>query len=202
MRAVLTILAVTLLLVAAACGDGDGTGNGDGGSGSMAFAESCQKTDEKQFSSAPEQIIDPDRTYVATIDTEKGTIVLELDSGRTVTTNNFVFLACKGYYDGLTFHRVEPGFVIQGGDPSGNGTGGPGYTIAGEFEGAVFETGVVGMARTGDPDSAGSQFFIMLGRAENLDNQYAAFGHVTEGQDVAASIAIGDQINTITIEER
>ena len=168
----------------------------------MPFSEACQKTGEKQFSQAPAQIIDTGKTYVATISTSKGEIVVELDSDVTVTTNNFVVLACKGFYDGLTFHRVEPGFVIQGGDPQGNGTGGPGYTIPGEFEGAVFDVGVIGMARTSDPNSAGSQFYITLGPAHNLDGAYAAFGHVTSGMDVAQQIAIGDVIETITIEER
>lgn len=168
----------------------------------MPLSEACQKTGEKQFSQAPAQIIDSGKTYVATISTSKGDIVVELDSDVTVTTNNFVFLACKGFYDGLMFHRVEPGFVIQGGDPQGNGSGGPGYTIKGEFEGAVFDVGVIGMARTTDPDSAGSQFYITLGAAHNLDGKYAAFGHVTSGMDVAQRIAIGDVIQTITIEER
>jgi peptidylprolyl isomerase len=154
-----------------------------------------------QYDAAPEVTIDASKTYVATIKTARGDIVVELDPSVTVTTNNFVFLAREGYYDCLTFHRVEPGFVIQGGDPLGNGTGGPGYGIPGEFEGAVFDTGVIGMARSADPNSAGSQFYIMLGRSEGLDGSYAAFGHVTSGQDVAESIQIGDVIETITIDE-
>ncbi|OGO53309.1 MAG: hypothetical protein A2148_09140 [Chloroflexi bacterium RBG_16_68_14] len=165
------------------------------------FAEACQKSDEKEFSAPPPQIIDAAKTYVATIRTDKGDIVLELDSDVTVTTNNFAFLACKGFYDGLKFHRVE-NWVIQGGDPTGTGSGGPGYAIPGEFEGATFDAGVLGMARTADPDSAGSQFFITLEAAHNLDGQYAAFGRVTEGMDVVQQIAIGDTIQTITIEER
>ena len=168
----------------------------------MTFAESCQKSDEKQFSQPPPRIIDTDKTYVATVSTAKGEIVMELFSNVSVTTNAFVFLACKGFYDGLTVHRVEPGFVIQGGDPEGTGGGGPGFQIPGEFEGGVFDTGVLGMARSNDPDSAGSQFFITLGPAHNLDGSYAAFGRVTEGMDVVQQIAIGDVIETITIEER
>jgi len=168
----------------------------------MSFAEGCQKTDEKQFASAPPRIIDTAKTYVATIKTAKGDIVVELDNRHAVTTNNFVFLACKGYYDGLTFHRVEQGFVIQGGDPEGTGRGGPGYSIPGEFEGSNFVKGVIGMARSPDPDSAGSQFYIMIGDSHSLDGQYADFGHVTSGQDVADKIAVGDVIETITIEER
>ena len=168
----------------------------------MPFSEACQKTGEQQFSQAPAQIIDTGKTYVATISTSKGDIVVELNSGVTVTTNNFVFLACKGFYDGLIFHRVEPGFVIQGGDPQGTGSGGPGYTIPGEFDGATFDPGVIGMARTGDPDSAGSQFFITLGPANHLDGKYAAFGRVTSGMDAAQQIAIGDVIQSVAIEER
>lgn len=154
-----------------------------------------------QYDAAPEVTIDASKTYVATIKTTRGDIVVELDPSVTVTTNNFVFLAREGYYDCLTFHRVEPGFVIQGGDPTGTGSGGPGYSIPGEFEGSVFDTGVIGMARSADPNSAGSQFYIMLGRAESLDGAYAAFGNVTSGQDVAESIQIGDVIETITIDE-
>lgn len=168
----------------------------------ISFAEACQKTGEKQFAEAPPQIIDTSKTYIATIKTAKGNIVLELDSGVTITTNNFVFLACKGFYDGLIFHRVEPGFVIQGGDPEGTGRGGPGYAIPGEFEGSSFDAGVLGMARSADPDSAGSQFFITLGAAHNLDGQYAAFGRVTEGMESVQQIAIGDVIEAVTIEER
>jgi peptidyl-prolyl cis-trans isomerase B (cyclophilin B) len=112
------------------------------------------------------------------------------------TVNNFISLANKGYYDGLIFHRVIPGFMIQGGCPNGTGTGGPGYQIKGEFAGAGFTqndilhtTGVLSMARTMAPHSAGSQFFVMVAPAPHLDGQYAAFGQVTEGQDVAIDIS-------------
>ena len=112
------------------------------------------------------------------------------------TVNNFIALANKGFYDGLTFHRVIPGFMIQGGCPNGNGMGGPGYEINGEFAGNGFrqndlihETGVLSMARTMAPNSAGSQFFVMVAPAPHLDGQYAAFGKITEGQDVAIDIS-------------
>ena len=110
------------------------------------------------------------------------------------TVNNFISLVKKGFYDGLTFHRVIRGFMIQGGDPAGNGTGGPGYCIRGEFvqngyaNGLSHEPGVLSMARAMDPDSAGSQFFIMHGTASYLDGQYAAFGKLTEGLDVVDKI--------------
>ena len=112
------------------------------------------------------------------------------------TVNNFISLANKGFYDGLTFHRVIPGFMIQGGCPDGNGMGGPGYDIRGEFSGNGFvqndlkhTTGVLSMARAMHPDSAGSQFFIMHKDAPHLDGQYAAFGKVVAGMDVVDKIA-------------
>ena len=112
------------------------------------------------------------------------------------TVNNFISLANKGYYDGLIFHRVIPGFMIQGGCPNGNGMGGPGYQINGEFAGNGFvqndiihTTGVLSMARTMAPNSAGSQFFIMVAPAPHLDGQYAAFGKITEGEQIAIDIS-------------
>jgi peptidyl-prolyl cis-trans isomerase B (cyclophilin B) len=197
------VLAALVALAVACSGNDDGSGDSSGQEGpTVSFSEACQKTGEKQFSDAPSQIIDTNKTYVATISTAKGDIVVELDSGVVVTTNNFVFLACKGFYDGLIFHRVEPAFVIQGGDPQGTGMGGPGYTIPGEFDGARFERGVIGMARSQDPDSGGSQFYIVTGQASHLDGKYASFGHVTSGIEVADQIAIGDAINSITIAEQ
>ena len=111
------------------------------------------------------------------------------------TVNNFISLVRKGFYDGLGFHRIISGFMIQGGDPAGNGTGGPGYSIRGEFSGNGFrndlshEPGVLSMARAMDPDSAGSQFFIMHKSADYLDGQYAAFGRIIEGMDIVNKIA-------------
>ena len=112
------------------------------------------------------------------------------------TVNNFISLANKGFYDGLIFHRVIPGFMIQGGCPNGNGMGGPGYEINGELAAHGFRqndlvhtTGVLSMARTMAPNSAGSQFFIMVAPAPHLDGQYAAFGQVTDGADIAIDIS-------------
>lgn len=130
---------------------------------------------------------------------------IEMDSGKVIklelypevapnTVNNFISLANQGFYDGLIFHRVIPGFMIQGGDPEGLGTGGPGYSIKGEFATNGFDntlkhtTGVISMARSQSLDSAGSQFFIMTADASHLDGQYAAFGKVTEGLDVVEEI--------------
>lgn len=113
------------------------------------------------------------------------------------TVNNFIYLIKKGFYDDLTFHRVIKGFMIQGGDPNGTGTGGPRYRIKGEFSANGFENGlkhergVISMARSRHPDSAGSQFFIMHGDAPHLDGQYAAFGKVIEGMDAVDEIACG-----------
>lgn len=110
------------------------------------------------------------------------------------TVNNFISLVKKGFYDGTIFHRVIPGFMIQGGDPQGSGTGGPGYEIPGEFTANGFRNdlrhtpGILSMARTMDPNSAGSQFFVMVAEAPHLDGQYAAFGKLIEGQEVADAI--------------
>ena len=133
------------------------------------------------------------------------------------TVNNFVSLVSKGFYNGIIFHRVIPGFMIQGGDPNGVGMGGPGYSIKGEFTQNRFENnlkhdrGVLSMARTMNPNSAGSQFFIMVEKAPHLDGQYAAFGKVIEGMDVADAIVntktdyndkpLADQrMKTVTVE--
>ena len=131
---------------------------------------------------------------------------ITMDSGKTIrlelypeiapiTVENFLDLVNKGFYNGLTFHRIIPGFMIQGGDPSGNGTGGPGYSIKGEFKSngvnnkMKHERGVISMARAFDPNSAGSQFFIMHKDAPHLDGEYAAFGKVIEGLDTVDEIA-------------
>lgn len=118
------------------------------------------------------------------------------------TVNNFISLVKNGFYDNNTFHRLSKGFVLQGGDPTGTGTGGPGYGIKGEFStnGVVSNTlkhekGVLSMARANDPDSAGSQFFIMLGTAEHLDGSYAAFGKVIEGMDIVEYIEKREAVN-------
>jgi peptidyl-prolyl cis-trans isomerase B (cyclophilin B) len=158
------------------------------------------------YSAPPEMQIDSDKTYVATISTVKGDIVVQLDpSAAPLTVNNFVFLAEQGFYDNLTFHRVEPGFVIQGGDPAGTGGGGPGYTVPAEIQLPHIE-GAIAMARLPDevnPNraSSGSQFYITLAPTPFLDGGYTAFGHVIEGTEVVQSIAIGDVIEKVTIRE-
>jgi len=201
--------------LAVACGEDEADENANGGetpvldiTPSASFAEACRKSDEKQFTEPPPQIIDTNKTYIATIKTAKGDMVVELYSDVPITTNNFVFLACKGFYDGLTFHRVVADFVIQGGDPTGQGSGGPGYKILEEDDGDhLLEEGVISMAHTDQPNSTGSQFFITIGLGadgslEYLDPDFAVFGSVTEGMDVAKQIAQGDVMEAVTIEER
>ena len=136
------------------------------------------------------------KSIEATIETHEGKIVLELNFKEAPNTvANFVDLASKGFYDGLIFHRVIPGFMIQGGDPEGTGMGGPGWHIKGEFAANGWDNpiahkrGVISMARAQDPNSAGSQFFIMHGDASYLDGQYAAFGKVVRGIEVVDKIA-------------
>lgn len=131
----------------------------------------------------------------ATIETTHGTITVELwDDVAPNHVKNFLDLGNSGFYDGLTFHRIIPGFVIQGGCPTGDGTGGPGHNVNAEFNDREHHKGVLSMARSGHPDSAGSQFFICLGRdhCQHLDNEYTAFGTVTSGLDVVDKIAAVD----------
>ena len=156
---------------------------------------------------------------IVTIEMENGGIIkAELYPGVAPNTvNNFISLINKGFYNGVIFHRVIPGFMIQGGDPKGQGIGGPGYSIKGEFTANRFENnlkhdrGVLSMARTMNPNSAGSQFFIMVEKAPHLDGQYASFGKVIEGMDVADAIVntrtdamdkpLADQrMKTVTVE--
>lgn len=147
--------------------------------------------------------IDRAKHYTATMVTAKGTMTLSLDAAAApITVNNFVFLARNGFYDGLKFHRVEPGFVIQGGDPDGNGEGGPGYTIPDEKSNLVHGDGALAMAKTSAPNSAGSQFYITLGPQPSLDADYTVFGQVTAGKEVARQIVVGDLITKVTIEEK
>jgi len=131
--------------------------------------------------------------------TKKGEIVFKLYEGEAPkTVSNFVYLANGGFYDGLTFHRVEPSFVIQGGDPSGNGTGGPGYRFEDEPVKRQYTAGIVAMANAG-PDTNGSQFFIML-EDNPLPPNYTIFGEVTKGMDVVRSIRVGDIMTKVSVE--
>jgi cyclophilin family peptidyl-prolyl cis-trans isomerase len=150
----------------------------------------------------PAKEIDESTIYRVTIGTDRGDIVMDLDPRIAPNSvNNFIALARKGYYDGLKFHRVEPGFVIQGGDPEGSGRGGPGYKFADEPVQGEYLPGAVAMANAG-PDTNGSQFFICLADLRNnLPKQYNLFGQVTSGLDAVQAIQRGDTFNTVTIEE-
>jgi cyclophilin family peptidyl-prolyl cis-trans isomerase len=169
----------------------------------------------RQWAAEPEMQIDPARQYLATIDTVKGKIVVELlPQAAPRAVNSFVFLARQGYFDGVTFHRVLPGFVAQGGDPTGTGFGGPGYEFPNEVvpDLTFSEPGLLAMANAG-PDTNGSQFFITFAALPHLDGGYTIFGRVQSGLEVALALTprdpqenpdapAGDAINTITIEEK
>lgn len=171
--------------------------------------------EKKQFTYCPPMAIDMLKQYTATVKTTKGDIVIELYADKApLAVNSFIFLARNGWFNGVTFHRVIPGFVAQAGDPSGTGYGGPGYAFKNEIApGLKFDReGVVGMASAG-PDSNGSQFFITLGPAPNLDGSYTIFGQVISGMDVVKSLTPrdtskttdlppGDVITSVTIIEK
>ena len=157
----------------------------------------------KQYSSAPEMAIDTGKQYSATIETSRGNIEVALfaaDAPKTV--NNFVFLARDGFYDGVKFHRVISNFMIQGGDPTGTGMGGPGYKFEDETAGNPHrhQTGTLSMANAG-PNTNGSQFFITHAPQPHLDGKHTVFGQVISGQDVVNSIKQGDTIQSVTIHE-
>ncbi|MCF6277769.1 MAG: peptidylprolyl isomerase [Anaerolineales bacterium] len=170
---------------------------------------------ERQFTSCPPLVIDPAKEYIATLETEKGDVVIQFFPQQApAAVNSFVFLAREGWFDGITFHRVLPGFVAQTGDPSGTGQGNPGYFFKNEIDPALSfdRAGVVGMANSG-PDANGSQFFITYAPAPQLDGSYTIFGQVISGMDVLAALAPrdpqiglslppGDMLLRVTIEER
>jgi peptidyl-prolyl cis-trans isomerase B (cyclophilin B) len=221
---ILTGVVVLAALLSVACGGGD---EDDSSSGSGAIhtptpdvpvspttvppgcegpsIASIQRTGQRSFRSPPERVIDPANAYVAEMQTSRGVITIELAAADAPNTvNNFVYLSCVGYFDGLTFHRVvrdpQP-FVIQGGDPSGNGRGGPGYIFADEFSPNLrHEAGVISMANSG-PGTNGSQFFITLAPAPHLDDKHSVFGRVTAGMDVANRIQQADLLLSVTIKE-
>jgi cyclophilin family peptidyl-prolyl cis-trans isomerase len=150
----------------------------------------------------PEPQTDADKIYRATITTDRGPIVMDLDPQLAPNTvNNFVGLARDGYYDGLTFHRVVPEFVIQGGDPDGTGRGGPGYQFADESVRGDYTLGAVAMANAG-PDTNGSQFFVCIDDCtKKLQKNYNLFGYVVDGIDVAQQTQVGDVMQSVTIDE-
>jgi cyclophilin family peptidyl-prolyl cis-trans isomerase len=167
---------------------------------------------KKQWNSPPKMVIDPEKKYTATMQTDKGDIVLELFADKVPTTvNNFVFLAREGFYDDTIFHRVIDDFMAQGGDPTGTGTGGPGYRFGDEFHPSLQHNkpGILSMANAG-PNTNGSQFFITHVPTPWLDRKHSVFGQVIEGMDVLMSIPARDpmkanapavKISKITIDE-
>lgn len=166
----------------------------------------------KQWSTPPAMQIDPKKKYKARMETDKGTMVIELFADKTPkTVNNFVFLSREGYYDGVIFHRVIDNFMVQGGDPTGTGRGGPGYQFADEFDPSLRhdKQGILSMANAG-PATNGSQFFITHGPTPHLNGKHSVFGQVVEGLDVLMSIPARDpgnvnapavKILSVTIEE-
>lgn len=189
--AIVAIVAVALLV--AACGGDDATP-----------APTAQPTPEptpatptkerpqvtsKTYDAYPDMVIDESKSYTATMETNRGTVVFDLFADEApLTVNNFVFLAREGYYDGVVFHRIVKNFMIQGGDPSGRGTDGPGYRFSDEPVTRDYIPGTLAMANAG-PNTNGSQFFVMQGRTVDLPKSYNIFGLVSEGQEVIDAIA-------------
>lgn len=158
----------------------------------------------KQYPAAPAMTIDASKSFTATFKTTRGTIVCELFATEApATVNNFVFLAREGFYDGTLFHRVIPDFMIQGGDPTGTGRGGPGYRFPDEFKNnpRKHQVGSLSMANAG-PNTNGSQFFITHIVTDWLDSKHTVFGQVKQGQDVVNAIKQGDRLESVTIEEK
>jgi peptidyl-prolyl cis-trans isomerase B (cyclophilin B) len=156
-----------------------------------------------EWKSPPEMQIDPVKTYKAVIETSRGIIELELNPQHAPkTVNNFVFLAKEGFYDDVSFHRVIKNFMIQGGDPTGTGRGGPGYRFEDEVKGNPLkhETGVISMANSG-PNTNGSQFFITHSPQPHLNGRHTVFGKVVSGQDVIDAIQQGDKMLHVEIQE-
>jgi len=157
----------------------------------------------KQWNKPPEMGIDPQQTYQVEINTDKGQIILELyPEHAPKTVNNFIFLAQESFYDGVTFHRVIDNFMIQGGDPTGTGRGGPGYRFEDELAGNPLrhESKVISMANAG-PNTNGSQFFITHSPQPHLDGKHTVFGKVIRGEDVVDLIEQGDRMESVRIAE-
>ena len=215
----LVVAVVGGLFLALSAGDaGDEKQEETGGSSTtgapttVAAAAGCPPSEgvsvqQRQFSAPPSMCIDPAKSYVAEIRTTKGAMTVALDAkAAPETVNNFVFLARNHFYDGVVFHRIIPGFVVQGGDPQGTGMGGPGYKFADELPPAgAYKIGSLAMANSG-PNTNGSQFFIITGQqGVGLPPNYSLFGQVTAGLDVAKAIEAvgtpeGKPRETVTIE--
>jgi len=180
-----------------------------------AAAPAAAPAGHQTYSAPPPLTIDPKKNYTATITTPRGDFVVKLRPDLAPqTVNSFVFLAKAGYFNGLTWHRVLSNFMAQGGDPTGTGSGGPGYTVPDEFTDKVKfdKPGLLAMANTGQPNSGGSQFFVTTAPADYLDGKYTIFGEVTQGQEIVNAIPLrdpqqnpttpGEQIVKIAISEK
>ena len=155
----------------------------------------------KSYNSPTPMVIDVNKKYTAVIKTAKGDLTLELyPQNAPVTVNNFVSLARKGFYNGLTFHRIIPGFMAQGGDPTGTGAGGPGYKFQDEFSQRTHVTGALSMAKSG-PNTNGSQFFICYAPQPHLNGKHTVFGQCTQGMDVLNKLVNGDKMTEVVITE-
>ncbi len=201
----IVLCAVLALLTFAACGDENTSGDDAAASSDNTQTYSLASETLKEFS---ESELLSGKHHVEMVIQDKGTITLELDADQApISVTNFIDLAETGFYDGLTFHRIIPDSFMQGGDPEGNGTGSPGYTIKGEFtangvDNTLSHTrGAISMARTSEYDGGGCQFFIMDEDYVDFDGQYACFGYVTDGMDIVddicANTAITDQNGTV-----
>ena len=203
MRRLLALPLVSALLAATACGADDGEGGGSGAArpdtGGTPAASGCRRVAQPPLKpsrslKAPGKELDPRRTYVATVRTSCGSFEITLaaeDAPRT--GGSFAYLAGRRFYDGLTFHRISRGFVIQGGDPQGDGRGGPGYSVVeAPPAGTAYTRGTVAMAKTqtDEPGTSGSQFFVVTAEDARLDPDYALLGRVTRGQDVVDRIGV------------
>ena len=220
-RFVLAQLTGLLVIIALACGGDDEVTTSDSATitprltpvptVATTTASNCQppsggptppEVQANSYEQRPALTIDVTHRFIAHVYTTRGHFIVELLPGIAPEhVNSFVFLARERFFNGTVFHRVEPGFVVQGGDPTGTGTGGPGYTLPLEASQEPFTRGVVGMARSQDPDSAGSQWFVTLGDAPHLNGQYTVFGRVVEGMEIVDCLEVGDRIIDLAIQE-
>jgi cyclophilin family peptidyl-prolyl cis-trans isomerase len=212
MKPGLLLSSIFLVLPLLSCGGGTGGGSPNQSAAAPSPAAAAPQSagdgchndfchSMKNRNSLPPTVTDPAKSYAATVRTSRGDFTLHLDPKAAPTTvNNFVYLAQNRFYDGLTFHRVVPGFVVQGGDPDGNGTGGPGYKLPDETNPASWRKGSLGMASS-QAGVNGSQFFVLLGDAPSLSTSgvYNHFGTVSSGAEVVGSIQVGDTIRTIDV---
>jgi peptidyl-prolyl cis-trans isomerase B (cyclophilin B) len=169
--------------------------------GVIKMPSSTPKPQPQSYNSPVPMVIDVNKKYTAVIKTDKGDLTLELyPQDAPVTVNSFVSLARKGFYNGLTFHRIIPGFMAQGGDPTGTGSGGPGYKFQDEFSARTHQAGSLSMANSG-PGTNGSQFFICYAPQPHLNGKHTVFGQLTQGMDALKQLVNGDKMNEVIITE-